>query len=59
MKKYHIIIDIVRLEFDHLRSGLIPNILRIANEGESARMEQVFPALLRVGSGQHSVGHLS
>ena len=45
MKKYHIIIDIVGLEFDHLRSGLIPNILRIANEGESAKMEPVFPAL--------------
>jgi Type I phosphodiesterase / nucleotide pyrophosphatase len=30
---------------DHLRSGLTPNISRIANEGESAKMEPVFPAV--------------
>jgi predicted AlkP superfamily pyrophosphatase or phosphodiesterase len=45
MKKYYIIIDIVGLEFDHLRSGLTPNISRIADEGESAKMEPVFPAV--------------
>jgi predicted AlkP superfamily pyrophosphatase or phosphodiesterase len=45
MKKYYIIIDIVGLEFDHLSSGITPNILRIANEGESAKMEPVFPAV--------------
>ncbi|HYT01996.1 MAG TPA: alkaline phosphatase family protein, partial [Candidatus Acidoferrum sp.] len=45
MKKYYIIIDIVGLEFDHLRSGITPNILRMANEGESAKMEPVFPAV--------------
>jgi predicted AlkP superfamily pyrophosphatase or phosphodiesterase len=43
--KYCIVIDIVGLEFDHLKSGLIPNISRIANEGESAKMEPVFPAV--------------
>jgi hypothetical protein len=43
--KYYIVIDIVGLEFDHLESGLIPNISRIANQGESAKMEPVFPAV--------------
>jgi predicted AlkP superfamily pyrophosphatase or phosphodiesterase len=43
--KHYIVIDIVGLEFDHLKCGLIPNISRIANEGESARMEPVFPAV--------------
>jgi predicted AlkP superfamily pyrophosphatase or phosphodiesterase len=43
--KYYIVIDIVGLEFDHLESGHIPNISRIANEGESAKMEPVFPAV--------------
>jgi predicted AlkP superfamily pyrophosphatase or phosphodiesterase len=45
MIKYYIVIDIVGLEFDHLQSGIIPNISRIANEGESAKMEPVFPAV--------------
>jgi predicted AlkP superfamily pyrophosphatase or phosphodiesterase len=43
--KYTIIIDIVGLEFDHLQSGLIPNIANISNEGESMKMEPVFPAV--------------
>ena len=45
MIKYYVVIDIVGLEFDHLQSGIIPNISRIANEGESAKMEPVFPAV--------------
>jgi predicted AlkP superfamily pyrophosphatase or phosphodiesterase len=45
MIKYYIIIDIVGLEFDHLWSGIIPNISQIASEGESAKMEPVFPAV--------------
>src|SRR2546430_1275454 len=45
MRKYYIVIDIVGLEFDHLQSGIIPNISRIASEGESAKMEPVFPAV--------------
>lgn len=45
MIKYNAVIDIVGLEFDHLQSGIIPNISRIANEGESAKMETVFPAV--------------
>ncbi len=45
MIKYYIVIDIVGLEFDHLQSGIIPNISQIASEGESAKMEPVFPAV--------------
>src|SRR2546427_6796771 len=45
MRKYYIVIDIVGLEFDHLQSGIIPNISRIASEGECAKMEPVFPAV--------------
>jgi predicted AlkP superfamily pyrophosphatase or phosphodiesterase len=45
MIKYHIVIDIVGLEFDHLQSGIIPNISRIASEGECAKMEPVFPSV--------------
>jgi len=45
MIKYYIIIDIVGLEFGHLGSSLIPNISKLATEGESAMMEPVFPAV--------------
>ena len=45
MIKYYIVIDIVGLEFDHLQSGIIPNISRIASEGECAKMEPVFPSV--------------
>jgi predicted AlkP superfamily pyrophosphatase or phosphodiesterase len=45
MIKYHIVIDIVGLEPHHLQSDLTPNISKIANEGESAKMEPVFPAV--------------
>ena len=45
MIKHYIVIDIVGLEFDHLQSGIIPNISRIASEGESAKMEPLFPAV--------------
>src|SRR5215469_11867956 len=45
MIKYHIVIDIVGLEFDHLQSGIVPNISGIANEGESAKTVPVFPAV--------------
>ena len=45
MVKYTIVLDIVGLEYDHLKSGLVPNISKIANMGESAKMEPVFPAV--------------
>jgi predicted AlkP superfamily pyrophosphatase or phosphodiesterase len=43
--KYIVVIDIVGLELDHIYSGLVPNIANVAAEGESTRMEPVFPAL--------------
>jgi predicted AlkP superfamily pyrophosphatase or phosphodiesterase len=45
MVKYTIVLDVVGLEYDHLDSGLVPNISKIANTGESAKMEPVFPAV--------------
>jgi predicted AlkP superfamily pyrophosphatase or phosphodiesterase len=46
LRKHVIILDIVGLEYKHLQSGdLIPNIDKIASNGESVRMEPVFPAL--------------
>src|SRR5438093_12668710 len=45
MIKFYIVIDIVGLESSHLGSGLIPSISRIADEGESAKMQPVFPAV--------------
>jgi predicted AlkP superfamily pyrophosphatase or phosphodiesterase len=45
MIKYYIVIDIVGLEFNHLQSDIIPNISRIASEGECAKMEPVFPSV--------------
>jgi predicted AlkP superfamily pyrophosphatase or phosphodiesterase len=43
--KYIIVLDVVGLELNHIYSGLVPNIANIAAEGESAKMEPVFPAL--------------
>lgn len=45
MVKHVIILDIVGLESGHLSSNIIPNIANIANEGESFKMEPVFPAV--------------
>src|SRR3989442_10757040 len=43
--KHIVVIDVVGLEYEHLTSGLIPNISALADEGESAKMEPVFPAV--------------
>jgi predicted AlkP superfamily pyrophosphatase or phosphodiesterase len=43
--KYSIVLDIVGLEHGHLDSGLVPNIAKLAESGESARLEPVFPAV--------------
>ena len=43
--KHIIVIDVVGLEYEHLKSGLIPNISALADDGESAKMEPVFPAV--------------
>jgi predicted AlkP superfamily pyrophosphatase or phosphodiesterase len=40
-----IVIDVVGLELEHLQSGLVPNIANLAEQGESFRMEPVFPAV--------------
>lgn len=45
MVKYNIVLNIVGLEYDHLDSGLVPNISKIANIGERSKMEPVFPAV--------------
>jgi predicted AlkP superfamily pyrophosphatase or phosphodiesterase len=43
--KYSIVLDIVGLEHGHLDSGLLPNIAKLAESGESASLEPVFPAV--------------
>src|SRR5918911_471841 len=43
--KYIIVLDIVGLEHGHLGSNLLPNVSNIAEQGEAAKMEPVFPAL--------------
>ncbi len=43
--KHVIAIDVIGLEYEHLNSGLLPNIASLAETGESAKMEPVFPAV--------------
>ena len=45
MLEHVIVIDVVGLELGHLQSGLVPNIANLAEQGESFRMEPVFPAV--------------
>jgi len=42
---YSILLDIVGLEQKHLDSGLLPNIAKIAEDGETAKLEPTFPAV--------------
>ncbi|MFL6522299.1 MAG: alkaline phosphatase family protein [Nitrososphaera sp.] len=42
---YSILLDIVGLEQKHLDSGLLPNIAKLAENGEVAKLEPTFPAL--------------
>ena len=42
---YSILLDIVGLEVKHLDSGLVPNIAKITENGETARLEPTFPAV--------------
>jgi predicted AlkP superfamily pyrophosphatase or phosphodiesterase len=42
---YTILLDIVGLEVKHLDSGLLPNIAKITENGETARLEPTFPAV--------------
>src|ERR671938_2151851 len=45
MVRHIVVLDIVGLELDHIKSDLLPNIRDIAAQGEAAKMEPVFPAL--------------
>ena len=42
---YSILLDVVGLEQKHLDSGLAPNIAKIAENGEGAKLEPTFPAV--------------
>jgi predicted AlkP superfamily pyrophosphatase or phosphodiesterase len=43
--KYSILLDVVGLEQKHIDSGLVPNIARLAERGEAAKLEPSFPAV--------------
>ncbi|MDE1815062.1 MAG: alkaline phosphatase family protein [Thaumarchaeota archaeon] len=43
--KHIVVINVVGLEHKHLGTDLIPNISALAEKGESAKMEPVFPAV--------------
>ena len=43
--KQIIVIDVPGLELEHLNSNLLPNIKKIADQGESSRMRPVFPSV--------------
>lgn len=45
MVRHIVVLDIVGLELDHIKSDLLPNIKDIAAQGEATKMEPVFPAL--------------
>jgi predicted AlkP superfamily pyrophosphatase or phosphodiesterase len=42
---YSILVDVVGLEQEHLDSGLLPNIARVIENGEVAKLEPTFPAV--------------
>jgi predicted AlkP superfamily pyrophosphatase or phosphodiesterase len=42
---YSILLDVVGLEQKHLDSGLLPNISKISENGEAAKLEPTFPAV--------------
>lgn len=42
---YSIVLDVVGLEVKHLDSGLLPNIAKISENGEAAKLEPTFPAV--------------
>ena len=60
--KYSVLVDVVGLEQEHLTAGLIPNIARLAEQGEQGRLEPVFPAVTcpvqaSILSGKYPQGH--
>jgi len=42
---YSILLDVVGLEQKHLDSGLVPNIAKVTENGEVAKLEPTFPAV--------------
>jgi predicted AlkP superfamily pyrophosphatase or phosphodiesterase len=42
---YSILLDVVGLEMRHLDSGLLPNIAKISENGEAAKLKPTFPAV--------------
>ena len=42
---YSILLDVVGLEQKHLDSGLVPNIAKITQSGQAAKLEPTFPAV--------------
>jgi predicted AlkP superfamily pyrophosphatase or phosphodiesterase len=44
-RKHSIVIDVVGLELEHLTSGIVPEIAKLADQGEYGRLEPVFPAV--------------
>ena len=42
---YSIVLDVVGLEVKHLDSGLLPNIAKISENGEAAKLEPTFTAV--------------
>ena len=59
---YSILLDVVGLEQKHLDSGLLPNIAKISENGEAAKLEPTFPAVTSavqasILSGKHPREH--
>ena len=57
--KYSILLDVVGLEQKHIDSGLVPNIARLAERGEAAKLEPSFPAVTSTGTSQHPFWKIS
>lgn len=45
MARHVIVMDVVGLEHDHIGKGFLPNIDKVAEEGQLAKMEPAFPAV--------------
>lgn len=43
--KRTIVLDVVGLEYEHVADGMLPNIAKLAESGQAARTEPVFPAV--------------
>jgi predicted AlkP superfamily pyrophosphatase or phosphodiesterase len=43
--KHTIVLDVVGVEYEHIASGMLPNIAKLASGGQLSRMEPPFPAV--------------